>query len=61
MSHDGELRFFEESDSYWKPASGQDEIYEQLADKKYREIQRRRIVYVTVNDSTANMFLFGID
>ena len=35
--------FFEESESYWKPASDSIALYEQLSMKKYREILRKQI------------------
>ena len=37
------LSFFEECDLYWRPASTREEIYQQLAQKKYREIPRHQI------------------
>jgi hypothetical protein len=35
--------FFEESDLYWSPASDPNELYDQMAAKKYREIPRHQI------------------
>jgi len=35
--------FFEESSVYWSPSSDSRELYQQLADKKYREIFRHQI------------------
>ena len=35
--------FFEESDTYWKPATDCSEIYQQMARNKYREIPRHLI------------------
>ena len=32
------LTFFEECNSYWDPAPSTDELYAQLANRKYREI-----------------------
>ena len=42
--------FFSESDrDYWEPASDTKGLYEQLSSKKYREILRNQIQYVTYN------------
>ena len=39
--------FFTESDGdYWEPASDTRGLYEQLSNKKYREILRNQIQYV---------------
>ena len=39
--------FFAESDGdYWEPASDTRGLYEQLSNKKYREILRNQIQYV---------------
>ena len=35
--------FFEETDTYWAPSSIVNELYEQLATRKYREIPRDQI------------------
>ena len=35
--------FFEESSVYWSPSSDSGTLYQQLADKKYREIFRHQI------------------
>ena len=35
--------FFEESESYWKPASDPASLYAQLAKNKYREILRHQV------------------
>ena len=37
------LRFFEEEQIYWAPASTTSALYSQLASKKYREIPRNQI------------------
>ena len=40
--------FFAESDGdYWEPASDTKGLYEQLSNKKYREILRNQIQYVS--------------
>ena len=36
-------KFFEECETYWSPSSVANELYEQLASKKYREILRPQI------------------
>lgn len=39
--------FFAENDGdYWEPASDTKDLYEQLSNKKYREILRNQIQYV---------------
>ena len=38
--------FFVESEIYWNPGSDCSSIYEQLAEKRYREIPRQQIKYV---------------
>ena len=38
-----EVAFFEESDSYWRPAQDSSGLYAQLAKRKYREIVRNQI------------------
>ena len=38
-----DLMFFEESDIYWRPAQDYSGLYDQLAQRKYREIMRRQI------------------
>ena len=38
-----EKSFFTESDIYWEPASNPSELYEQLSQSKFREIQRNMI------------------
>ena len=40
--------FFDESESYWKPASDSNTLYEQLSLRKYREILRKQIEWVSV-------------
>jgi len=35
--------FFEQSDLYWEPPTSASELYNQLAMRKYREIQRDQI------------------
>ena len=35
--------FFDEEDVYWSPASSCNELYAQLAERKYREILRHQI------------------
>ena len=35
--------FFEQEEVYWKPASKQRALYQQMAKKKYREILRPQI------------------
>ena len=45
-------KFFSESDGdYWEPASDTKGLYEQLSSKKYREILRNQIQYVTYNNN----------
>ena len=39
----GSLTFFEECDTYWKPAPNRECLYAQLAHRKYREIPRHQI------------------
>ena len=42
--------FFADSDGdYWEPASDTKGLYEQLSNKKYREILRNQIQYVSYN------------
>ncbi len=36
-------KFFEECETYWAPSSQANELYEQLAARKYREILREQI------------------
>ena len=36
-------KFFEECETYWAPSSMANELYEQLAARKYREILREQI------------------
>ncbi len=36
-------KFFEECETYWAPSSQANELYEQLATRKYREILREQI------------------
>ena len=38
-------KFFEECETYWAPSSQANELYEQLATRKYREILREQIQY----------------
>ncbi len=38
-------KFFEECETYWAPSSQANELYEQLAARKYREILREQIQY----------------
>ena len=39
-----DLTFFEESDTYWRPAGDSTALYDQLAQRKYREIMRNQIM-----------------
>ncbi len=38
-------KFFEECETYWAPSSQANELYKQLAARKYREILREQIQY----------------
>jgi aminoglycoside N3'-acetyltransferase len=50
--------FFAESDGdYWEPASDTRGLYEQLSNKKYREILRNQIRYVLLYTSHASLFI----
>ena len=40
------LRFFEESNIFWAPASTASDLYQQLAANKYREIPQHEIQLV---------------
>lgn len=37
------VSFFEECERYWRPASTKEDLYQQLAQRKYREIPRHQI------------------
>ena len=37
--------FFEQTDLYWEPPTSAAELYNQLAKRKYREIQRDQVRY----------------
>ena len=39
-------RFFVEDPIYWEPGTDTDDIYQQLSDKRYREIPRKQIKYI---------------
>jgi hypothetical protein len=37
------LSFFEECETYWRPASNKEDLYQQLSQRKYREIPKHHI------------------
>lgn len=37
------LSFFEECETYWRPASNREDLYQQLSQRKYREIPKHQI------------------
>ena len=41
--NEAERMFFEESEVYWRPARDSTGLYDQLAQRKYREIVRHQI------------------
>ena len=43
MPSERELVFFEESETYWRPARDSNGLYAQLAQRKYREIMKKHI------------------
>ena len=43
---EGKTIFFVEDPIYWEPGTETNDIYQQLSDKRYREIPRKQIKYI---------------
>ena len=43
---ESKTRFFVEDPIYWEPGTETNDIYQQLSDKRYREIPRKQIKYI---------------
>ena len=44
------LSFFEECETYWRPASNKEDLYQQLSQRKYREIPKHHIRSENIQD-----------
>lgn len=45
--------FFQQSDIYWEPSHSSAELFDQLAQRKYREIRRSHVRYGTEQNQAA--------